>query len=173
MAAAVRRGAAPGAGDAQPRLQRPVAVADVAADAARRRLLRLELTRAADQPPAGGAGAPGGRAGGRGARGAAPAGAPGGAPAGGAAAAGGGGGRGGGISVTWTKYRGPGVVTFANAKPAVDTANAGKTETTATFDTPANTCFACRGTTERRRRRRRAVLLDECPREGHRQAAAK
>ena len=95
-------------------------------------------------PAAGAGGGRGGRGGGRGAapaagaRGAAPAGAPGGG-------GGGGGGRGGGISVTWTKYRGPGAVTFANAKPAVDAANGGKSETTATFDTPGEYVLRLQG----------------------------
>jgi len=38
------------------------------------------------------------------------------------------------VSVTWTKFRGPGSVTFANAKPSVDDANGGRAETTASFD---------------------------------------
>jgi hypothetical protein len=72
---------------------------------------------------------------------AAPSGAGRGAAAGRGGARGGGaaGGRGGnGTSVTWTLYRGPGKVTFSNAKPAVDAANGGKTETTATFDAPGD-----------------------------------
>jgi hypothetical protein len=39
------------------------------------------------------------------------------------------------ITTTWSKYRGPGKVTFAKATEEVDDAK-GKTETTATFDTP-------------------------------------
>ena len=94
---------------------------------------------AANSGPAAGAAAPAaaGAAAGRGAgRGGAPAG--GGAPAAGA-------GRGSGVSVSWTKFRGPGTVTFANAKPAVDAANGGKTETTATFDTPGDYVLRVQG----------------------------
>jgi hypothetical protein len=40
------------------------------------------------------------------------------------------------LAVTWSLYRGPGTVTFANAKPAVDKAADGKTVTTATFSAP-------------------------------------
>ena len=79
----------------------------------------------ADQPAAGGRGGRGGR----------------GAPAG--AAGGGLFGRG-GVSVTWAMYRGNGV-TFANAKPAVDAANGGKTETTATFSAPGNYILRVQG----------------------------
>lgn len=39
------------------------------------------------------------------------------------------------LSTTWTKYRGPGDVTFAEAKPAIDKAD-GKASTTATFSAP-------------------------------------
>lgn len=39
------------------------------------------------------------------------------------------------ITVEWSKFRGPGVVTFGNAKPEVDKAD-GKATTTATFTTP-------------------------------------
>ena len=42
--------------------------------------------------------------------------------------------RGRGISVFWSKFRGPGSVTFANARPTVEAD--GKVSTTATFDTP-------------------------------------
>jgi hypothetical protein len=94
-------------------------------------------TDAAAQPPVDGATPPAGR-GGRGGRGGAA-----GAPAGGAAAAAFGGR--GGISVTWAKFRGPGNVTFANAKPAVDAANGGKTETTATFDAPGDYVLRVQG----------------------------
>lgn len=37
------------------------------------------------------------------------------------------------VTVLWSKYRGPGDVTFSNARPEVDLANGGKTTTTATF----------------------------------------
>jgi hypothetical protein len=37
------------------------------------------------------------------------------------------------VTVFWSKYRGPGDVTFSNARPEVDLANDGKTTTTATF----------------------------------------
>jgi len=89
----------------------------------------------AAQPPAGGAAAAGGGAaggrGGRGGRGGAAA--PGGA-AGAGAAAGGFGART-PVSVTWAMHRNPAgaKVEFANAKPTVDMANGGKTETTAKF----------------------------------------
>lgn len=39
------------------------------------------------------------------------------------------------LSLTWTKYRGPGEVTIAEAKPKIDAAD-GKTVTTATFSAP-------------------------------------
>jgi hypothetical protein len=84
-------------------------------------------TALAGAEPTGAPPAPVAAPGGRGARG------------GGAAAAGagpGGGGRGSGVSLTWTLYRGPAAVTFANAKPAVDAASGGKAETTATFSAP-------------------------------------
>jgi hypothetical protein len=42
------------------------------------------------------------------------------------------------LSITWSKYRGPGTVTFANAKPAIDKADGGKTTTTATFGGPGD-----------------------------------
>ena len=38
------------------------------------------------------------------------------------------------LGVTWTKFRGPGTVSFSEAEPALDPA--GKAVTTATFDTP-------------------------------------
>jgi hypothetical protein len=37
------------------------------------------------------------------------------------------------VSVFWSKFRGPGEVTFADARPKVDLADQGKTRTTATF----------------------------------------
>ena len=80
---------------------------------------------AGDQPAAAGRGGRGGR----------------GAPAG--AAGGGLFGRG-GVSVTWETYRGNSV-TFANAKPPVDAANGGKTETTATFSAPGNYIIRVQG----------------------------
>jgi hypothetical protein len=39
-----------------------------------------------------------------------------------------------GLAVSWSKYRGPGAVTFANARPAVETD--GKSSTSATFASP-------------------------------------
>ncbi len=39
------------------------------------------------------------------------------------------------VTVTWSQYRGPGTVTFANPKPPVDRTT-GKTSTTATFSAP-------------------------------------
>jgi hypothetical protein len=42
------------------------------------------------------------------------------------------------VSAIWTLFRGPGVVTFDNAKPAVDIANDGKTTATATFSAPGD-----------------------------------
>jgi len=39
-----------------------------------------------------------------------------------------------GLAVSWSKYRGPGAVTFANARPAVETD--GKSSTSATFAAP-------------------------------------
>jgi hypothetical protein len=62
-----------------------------------------------------------------------------------AAAAGAAGGRGSGVSVTWTKFRGPGTVTFANAKPAVDVADGGKAETTVTFGAPGDYVLRLQG----------------------------
>ena len=40
------------------------------------------------------------------------------------------------LSLTWTLHRGPGGVTFSDAKPAIDKAAEGKTTTTATFTAP-------------------------------------
>jgi hypothetical protein len=40
------------------------------------------------------------------------------------------------LSITWTKHRGDGEVTFAEAKPKIDEASGGKATTTATFSTP-------------------------------------
>jgi hypothetical protein len=40
------------------------------------------------------------------------------------------------LAITWTKYRGPGEITFAEAKPKIDKADNGKTMTTATFAAP-------------------------------------
>jgi hypothetical protein len=40
------------------------------------------------------------------------------------------------LSESWSKFRGPGTVTFAQARPTVDRANGGKAETTATFSAP-------------------------------------
>ena len=40
------------------------------------------------------------------------------------------------VTITWTKYRGPGDVTFSNPKPPVDEQADGKTTTTATFNLP-------------------------------------
>jgi hypothetical protein len=110
--------------------------------------------RAGDAAPA----APGAAAG-RGARGAAPAGAaaapadaipqaPAAAAGGAAAGRGRGPGGRGGISVTWAMQRNPvagGKVTFASNKPAVDAANGGKTETTATFDKPGDYVIRVQG----------------------------
>jgi hypothetical protein len=42
------------------------------------------------------------------------------------------------ISITWSKYRGPGQVTFASVKPAIDRADGGKAVTTATFSEPGD-----------------------------------
>jgi hypothetical protein len=50
------------------------------------------------------------------------------------------------VTVTWSKFRGPGVVTFANAKPAVELANgpadaagvSGTASTSATFSEPGD-----------------------------------
>ena len=41
------------------------------------------------------------------------------------------------VSVSWSKFRGPGVISFANAKPPVDKTD-GKTTTTATFNAPGD-----------------------------------
>jgi len=41
-------------------------------------------------------------------------------------------------SVTWSKFRGPGAVTFDNAKPPVNQAERGKVTTTATFGAPGD-----------------------------------
>ncbi len=40
------------------------------------------------------------------------------------------------LSVAWSKYRGPGTVTFANAKPTIDKEHDGEAQTTATFSAP-------------------------------------
>jgi len=40
------------------------------------------------------------------------------------------------LSITWSKYRGPGTVTFANPKPAIDKDAGGKAVSTATFSAP-------------------------------------
>lgn len=42
------------------------------------------------------------------------------------------------LSITWSKYRGPGQVTFAAAKPPIDKADGGKTTTTVTFSEPGD-----------------------------------
>ena len=42
------------------------------------------------------------------------------------------------LSIGWSKYRGPGQVTFAAVKPAIDRADGGKAFTTATFSEPGN-----------------------------------
>jgi hypothetical protein len=40
------------------------------------------------------------------------------------------------LAMTWTKFRGPGAVTFDTAEPAIDRAHGGRTTTTATFSAP-------------------------------------
>ena len=40
------------------------------------------------------------------------------------------------LSITWSKFRGPGTVVFENAKPPIDKADGGKAATTATFNEP-------------------------------------
>jgi hypothetical protein len=42
------------------------------------------------------------------------------------------------VTVSWSKYRGPADVVFANPKPEVDVENGGKTTTTATFAAPGD-----------------------------------
>jgi hypothetical protein len=42
------------------------------------------------------------------------------------------------LSITWSKYRGPGQVTFAAAKPPIDKADGGKATTTAVFSEPGD-----------------------------------
>jgi len=42
------------------------------------------------------------------------------------------------LALSWSLHRGPADVTFANAKPAIDKAAGGKTETTATFTAPGD-----------------------------------
>jgi hypothetical protein len=42
------------------------------------------------------------------------------------------------LSVTWSKYRGPGLVTFAAAKPPIDKADGGRATTTASFSAPGD-----------------------------------
>ena len=64
-----------------------------------------------------------------------------------AAGAAGAGGRGAQAPITWTMSRGAGHVTFANATPAVDAANGGKSETTATFDAPGDYVLRVQGGT--------------------------
>ena len=41
------------------------------------------------------------------------------------------------VTISWSKYRGPGTVTFDNAKPAVEKAD-GKATTTASFSAPGD-----------------------------------
>ena len=48
------------------------------------------------------------------------------------------------VTVTWTKFRGPGVVTFSNPKPPVDKTD-GKTTTTATFSVPGEYVLRVQG----------------------------
>ena len=55
------------------------------------------------------------------------------------------GGRGAAAPITWTFFRGPGHVKFANATPSVDTANGGKSETTVTFDAPGEYVLRVQG----------------------------
>ncbi|MBI3263886.1 MAG: hypothetical protein HYZ58_12155, partial [Acidobacteria bacterium] len=42
------------------------------------------------------------------------------------------------LSITWTKYRGPGTVTFENPRPPIDKAGGGKATTTAVFSVPGD-----------------------------------
>jgi len=42
------------------------------------------------------------------------------------------------LAVAWSLFRGPGAVTFDDAKPAIDKANGGRTATTATFVAPGD-----------------------------------
>jgi len=42
------------------------------------------------------------------------------------------------VSIAWSKYRGPGTVTFAAAKPPIDKDDGGKAVTTVTFSAPGN-----------------------------------
>src|SRR5262249_58005790 len=42
------------------------------------------------------------------------------------------------LVVLWTKFRGPGNVTFAQPRPTLDRANGGKASTTATFSAPGD-----------------------------------
>jgi len=42
------------------------------------------------------------------------------------------------LSITWSKYRGPGQVTFAAVKPPIDKADGGKATTTVTFSEPGD-----------------------------------
>jgi len=42
------------------------------------------------------------------------------------------------LAIAWSKYRGPGDVTFEPAKPQIDTAAGGKAVTTATFSAPGD-----------------------------------
>jgi hypothetical protein len=46
--------------------------------------------------------------------------------------------RGAPVTVTWSKYRGPGGVTFEKNKPAIDAANGGRSATTAIFKAPGD-----------------------------------
>jgi hypothetical protein len=48
------------------------------------------------------------------------------------------------VSVTWTKFRGPGEVKFSEAKPKVDEAD-GKSTTTATFSAPGEYMIRVQG----------------------------
>jgi hypothetical protein len=123
------RGAAPGNGAAAAPAAEPAAGAPAGAPAP---------DADAQAPPQGRGGGRGGRgaaAGGRGAAGAAGA-----AAAGGPGGAGGFGGRGGAGGPVWTKYRGPGAVTFAAVpRPAGEPAPTdGKAQTTALFDAPGD-----------------------------------
>lgn len=42
------------------------------------------------------------------------------------------------LSIAWSKYRGPGAVTFTTTKPAIEKDHAGKATTTATFSAPGD-----------------------------------
>jgi hypothetical protein len=50
------------------------------------------------------------------------------------------------LAIAWTKFRGPGAVTFDKAEPAIDRLHAGRTTTMATFSAPGGYVLRVEGT---------------------------